>query len=748
MSFPFHGQTLTFTQPDGATFDVVGRGDQHRAVFETTSGYTVVPDTEGVYRYAQLAPSGELIPTSTRADASPPAGLTPGLRAQPRATRGFRDQTQGFLQGGRRCEQRWEERKDRLTRDGRRAPPGRGTVGSYRGLCILVQFPDVHGTIARQEVDDFCNLPGYRGFGNNGSVYEYFLDVSGGRFQYRNSVVGYYTAKHPRSYYTDEKIPDGTRARELITEALLDLKTQGFDFKSLSADGEGYVYAVNVFYAGKRVNNWPKGLWPHSWSLARPLELAPGRRAFDYQITDMGAELTLATFCHENGHMVCDFPDLYDYGYESNGIGNYSLMCAAGDDPKDPVRVDAYLRLKAGWIGKVTTAADGMTAELPADGSEVLLFPKSAIEYYLIENRFRQGRDATLPASGLAVWHVDERGSNNNEQMTAARHYECALVQADGKLDLERGKNQGDAGDLFSNTTQSVFSDASTPAARWWDGTASGLRLRDISAPGERMSLRVGDAPATAAPLTGETTPDLAIPDNTFEGVASTLTLAAAPGDRVGAVEVDVQIRHTYRADLKVSLVSPAGTTVMLHDRSGGGAKDLRARFTPGTTPALDSLSGEPCAGPWTLKVQDVAPADTGALERWGLAVTRAAAAPAVLAEEPGVAIPDNDPAGIARPLACSSDGTAGAVEVSVEITHTYIADLSVSLVSPRGTTVVLHDRAGGSADNLIRTFTATSVPALADLAGEPTRGTWTLRVADLAGQDTGKLVRWSLRLG
>src|SRR5260221_11074677 len=42
----------------------------------------------------------------------------------------------------------------------------------------------------------------------------------------------------------------------------------------------------------------------------------------------MGAEVTLGTFCRENGHMLCDYPDLYAYGHESSGVGIYCLMCA------------------------------------------------------------------------------------------------------------------------------------------------------------------------------------------------------------------------------------------------------------------------------------------------------------------------------------------------------------------------------------------------------------------------------------
>jgi hypothetical protein len=51
------------------------------------------------------------------------------------------------------------------------APPQRQTFGDFVGLCLLIQFPDVAGTIPREEVEAFCNQPGYNGFGNNGSVY-------------------------------------------------------------------------------------------------------------------------------------------------------------------------------------------------------------------------------------------------------------------------------------------------------------------------------------------------------------------------------------------------------------------------------------------------------------------------------------------------------------------------------------------------------------------------------------------------
>ncbi|HEX5886611.1 MAG TPA: proprotein convertase P-domain-containing protein [Pyrinomonadaceae bacterium] len=86
-------------------------------------------------------------------------------------------------------------------------------------------------------------------------------------------------------------------------------------------------------------------------------------------------------------------------------------------------------------------------------------------------------------------------------------------------------------------------------------------------------------------------------------------------------------------------------------------------------------------------------------------------------------------------------------VEVAVDITHTFIRDLQVTLVSPQGTNVPLHQRTGGDADNIIKTYTSANTPQLQTLRGQPIQGAWRLRVADLEAADLGKLNNWSLKI-
>ncbi|MEU5692084.1 S8 family serine peptidase [Actinosynnema sp. NPDC020468] len=85
----------------------------------------------------------------------------------------------------------------------------------------------------------------------------------------------------------------------------------------------------------------------------------------------------------------------------------------------------------------------------------------------------------------------------------------------------------------------------------------------------------------------------------------------------------------------------------------------------------------------------------------------------------------------------CTGNASATAT-VAVDIVHTYVGDLVVSLVAPDGSTYVLHNRAGGSADNINRSYTV-------NLSSEPRNGTWQLRVQDAYVNDTGYINSWTL---
>ena len=242
-----------------------------------------------------------------------------------------------------------------------------------------------------------------------------------------------------------------------------------------------------------------------------------------------------------------------------------------------------------------------------------------------------------------------------------------------------------------------------------------------------------------------EQVPDLDIPDADTTGVESVLE---CPEEFVlSDIAVEVDIAHSFIGDLEVALVSPAGTTAVLHDRSGGAQSGLLATFEPSTSPQLARILGEEARGPWRLRVRDLAAEDTGRLHRWALRLRGVEKRRVVLEEAPALAIPDAPGPAVERTLTAEAEGTLETLRVEVDITHTYIGDLEVTLQSPAGTTVTLHSRSGAWQDNIVRSYTADDTPALAALHGEPVRGDWRLRIIDRAPRDRGKLNRWGLVL-
>lgn len=129
------------------------------------------------------------------------------------------------------------------------------------------------------------------------------------------------------------------------------------------------------------------------------------------------------------------------------------------------------------------------------------------------------------------------------------------------------------------------------------------------------------------------------------------------------------------------------------------------------------------------------------------------------------LAIPDNDPAGVSSVINVTNSVTVNDVNVSVNITHTWDGDLTLTLLSPTGTSVELSSGNGGQDDNYTGTtfddagtnpitsgsapFTGTFQPegSLASLNGESSVGNWTLMISDSANQDTGTLLDWSLEV-
>ncbi len=102
------------------------------------------------------------------------------------------------------------------------------------------------------------------------------------------------------------------------------------------------------------------------------------------------------------------------------------------------------------------------------------------------------------------------------------------------------------------------------------------------------------------------------------------------------------------------------------------------------------------------------------------------------------VAIPDNSASGVVSELDVVRAGDAGLVTIDLNVAHTYIGDLRITLTSPTGGQVVLHDNQGGSANDINTTYQV-------DFSGFESQGVWELKAVDNARRDTGTINSWTL---
>ena len=101
------------------------------------------------------------------------------------------------------------------------------------------------------------------------------------------------------------------------------------------------------------------------------------------------------------------------------------------------------------------------------------------------------------------------------------------------------------------------------------------------------------------------------------------------------------------------------------------------------------------------------------------------------------------------RPLVAT--GNVYSIRVRVDISHYSINNLVVTLTSPGGTTVTLHNRSGGTADDLVGSWpdflTEDGPGTLGDFHGEDIQGTWILNVSDHQFGAIGTVISWGLTM-
>ncbi|MBL8187992.1 MAG: proprotein convertase P-domain-containing protein [Acidobacteria bacterium] len=289
--------------------------------------------------------------------------------------------------------------------------------------------------------------------------------------------------------------------------------------------------------------------------------------------------------------------------------------------------------------------------------------------------------------------------------------------------------------------------------------------------------------------VTGSNSTAVAISD--LATVTSTITIAGA-NPYLWDLNLFTGISHSFNADLDITLTSPQGTVVTIStdnggsnanvfngttwdDQAGAAATDFGYINNSVATPliveeALGAFLGENPNGVWTLTITDDSSQDTGTLSSWSLQVSALASAPPTSKINQGnntvQTIPDLGT--ITSTITISGSPTRIVnLDLGIFITHTYNADLNITLTSPAGTMTTISTGNGDDNDNVfngtgwgdvfgtpVTDFVFTNnvvafalVPegATSAFRGENPNGTWTLTINDDAEGDVGTLNRWAM---
>jgi len=369
----------------------------------------------------------------------------------------------------------------------RRAP----LRGRLNVIVVLVEFSEKKMQSTQAHFEDLFFSSGKL---KNGSVNEYYKEVSKGLVEISGEVVGPYLMPQTLAHYANNNAGRDKVVREMARDALM-AADGTVNFKKYDNDGDDYVDAFIVVHAGRGAEQTGSrgDIWSHKWTL-------PDETVYETDGTNIFAYLTvpedarIGVCAHEIGHLIFGWPDLYDTDYSSNGIGSFCLMAGGswGGDGDMPCHPCAWCKSTQGWIDVENQTAAGVVKleDVKTSKRAVRLWTagKNGSEYFLIENRQRQGYDNSMPGEGLFVWHIDESQTGNEDE----DQYKVALLQADGLRDLERHKNSGDANDPFPGGTGNTRLDGGTqPSTRAHSGRSSGVVIAEISASAATMTARI-----------------------------------------------------------------------------------------------------------------------------------------------------------------------------------------------------------------------------------------------------------------
>jgi subtilisin-like proprotein convertase family protein len=230
-----------------------------------------------------------------------------------------------------------------------------------------------------------------------------------------------------------------------------------------------------------------------------------------------------------------------------------------------------------------------------------------------------------------------------------------------------------------------------------------------------------------------------AIPE-TIQGVRSTFN-CRMPGNIVGA-KVSVDLLHPNSNDVQINLLSPKGTSITLHDRSGG-TPNLKQKYMGDV---MRPLMGQEAEGNWSLQVVDPHGHNKGVLNNWRIELELSRDVRSVLYIDKPIGALIDGRAGVTSVISVPSSRSAACkaenMRIHLDIARTFITDLDIRLRTPGKKTIALGAKDGWTKRGERWTLAGSQLRELAD---QTINGDYTLSVAQGNSTEGGMLARWAI---
>lgn len=175
-------------------------------------------------------------------------------------------------------------------------------------------------------------------------------------------------------------------------------------------------------------------------------------------------------------------PDLYATSYTSSFTpGSWSALDYGpyNNNGCTPPLYGAFERYALGWLKprEINSAVSATLQPISENVCGVIRSSKDT-EFFLVENRQKEGWDAYIPGHGMLVWHVDYNSSvwSSNKVNNTPSHQYCDIEEADGTQ-----SESSRAGDAFPGTANKTsFTSSTTPAMKTWANVGLEYPLTNI----------------------------------------------------------------------------------------------------------------------------------------------------------------------------------------------------------------------------------------------------------------------------